>query len=124
MPTTFRAPEPLPPAQAESFADLKWFEVFKDEKLQELVRTALAHNYDYVRPGCHFIIFGAALDHKTGPGRQIRYRIEALGMPRSQKKPCFAKVRPKPYSTQHLDQYLLLARMRASGHDKVPVCGW
>ncbi len=45
-PTAFRAPEPLPPAQAESFADLKWFEVFKDEKLQELVRTALAHNYD------------------------------------------------------------------------------
>src|SRR5262249_32889089 len=29
-----------------SLADLKWFEVFKDEKLQELVRTALAQNYD------------------------------------------------------------------------------
>jgi multidrug efflux system outer membrane protein len=27
-------------------ADLKWFEVFKDEKLQELERTALAQNYD------------------------------------------------------------------------------
>ena len=41
-PETFRAPEPLPPAQAASFADLKWFEVFKDEKLQDLVRTGLA----------------------------------------------------------------------------------
>jgi multidrug efflux system outer membrane protein len=46
VPTNFRAPEPLPPAQAESIADLKWFEVFKDEKLQELIRTALERNYD------------------------------------------------------------------------------
>ena len=37
---------PLPPAQAASIADLKWFEVFKDEKLQELIRTALEQNYD------------------------------------------------------------------------------
>jgi len=29
-----------------SLADLKWFEVFKDAKLQELERTALAQNYD------------------------------------------------------------------------------
>jgi len=46
VPGTFRAPEPLPPAQAESIADLKWFEVFKDDTLQELIRTALQHNYD------------------------------------------------------------------------------
>ena len=45
-PRAFRAPEPLPPAQAASLADLKWFEVFKDEKLQELIRTALERNYD------------------------------------------------------------------------------
>ena len=46
VPTTFRAPAPLPPAQAASFADLKWFEVFKDDKLQELIRKALVANYD------------------------------------------------------------------------------
>src|SRR5580658_4440714 len=46
VPSNFRAPDPLPPAQAASFADLKWFEVFKDDKLQELVRQALAANYD------------------------------------------------------------------------------
>jgi NodT family efflux transporter outer membrane factor (OMF) lipoprotein len=46
VPETFRAPEPLPPAEASSVADLKWFEVFKDEKLQELIRTALQKNYD------------------------------------------------------------------------------
>jgi multidrug efflux system outer membrane protein len=46
VPTNFRAPEPLPPAEAESIADLKWFEVFRDEKLQDLVRTALQRNYD------------------------------------------------------------------------------
>jgi outer membrane protein, multidrug efflux system len=36
----------LPPAQAESFADLKWFEVFQDPQLQKLIRAALEHNYD------------------------------------------------------------------------------
>src|ERR1700730_14660719 len=46
IPANFRAPEPLPPATAESLADLKWFEVFKDDKLQDLIRTALAQNYD------------------------------------------------------------------------------
>jgi outer membrane protein, multidrug efflux system len=29
-----------------SLADLKWFEVFKDEQLQELIRTSLTNNYD------------------------------------------------------------------------------
>jgi outer membrane protein, multidrug efflux system len=46
VPTNFRAPEPLPAPQAESLADLKWFEIFKDEQLQELTRTALTQNYD------------------------------------------------------------------------------
>ena len=45
-PAAFRAPEPLPPQQAASIADLKWFEVFNDRKLQDLVRTALQRNYD------------------------------------------------------------------------------
>jgi multidrug efflux system outer membrane protein len=45
-PVAFRAPEPLPADQAASLADLKWFEVFKDPALQELVRTGLAQNYD------------------------------------------------------------------------------
>jgi len=30
----------------QSLADVKWFELFKDEKLQELIREALANNYD------------------------------------------------------------------------------
>jgi outer membrane protein, multidrug efflux system len=46
VPQTFRAPDPLPAPQAESLADLKWWEVFKDEDLQQLVRTALQQNYD------------------------------------------------------------------------------
>lgn len=45
-PSSFRAPKPMPPEQAASIADLKWFDVFKDPKLQDLVRTALAQNYD------------------------------------------------------------------------------
>ena len=46
VPEAFRAPTPLSARQAESLADLRWFEVFKDEQLQTLIRTALAQNYD------------------------------------------------------------------------------
>ena len=46
VPPTFRAPAPLPEQQAASLADLKWFEVFHDAKLQELLRTSLVDNYD------------------------------------------------------------------------------
>jgi outer membrane protein, multidrug efflux system len=35
-----------PPADVTSLADLKWFDVFKDEQLQDMVRTALVQNYD------------------------------------------------------------------------------
>jgi outer membrane protein, multidrug efflux system len=46
VPTSFRTPDPLPPTEAVSIADLNWFEVFKDEQLQQLVRRALERNYD------------------------------------------------------------------------------
>ncbi|MGH9312299.1 MAG: efflux transporter outer membrane subunit [Vicinamibacterales bacterium] len=36
----------MPSPDSGSLADLKWFEVFKDERLQEMVRTALVQNYD------------------------------------------------------------------------------
>ena len=45
-PPAFRAPTPLPSGESSSMADLKWFEVFKDERLQDLERTALIQNYD------------------------------------------------------------------------------
>jgi len=38
------APQAQPPAQ--TFGDLKWFEVFQDAKLQELIKEALQKNYD------------------------------------------------------------------------------
>ena len=34
------------PAQQASFADLPWWDVFKDETLKELIKTSLANNYD------------------------------------------------------------------------------
>jgi multidrug efflux system outer membrane protein len=46
IPASFRAPSPLPESEAASLADLKWFEVFKDPVLQDLIRTSLAQNYD------------------------------------------------------------------------------
>ena len=50
----YRRPSAITPAvfrgasttDAQSIGELKWFEVFKDEQLQELIRTALARNYD------------------------------------------------------------------------------
>ena len=33
-------------AQQSSFADLPWWEVFRDETLKELIKTSLANNYD------------------------------------------------------------------------------
>jgi NodT family efflux transporter outer membrane factor (OMF) lipoprotein len=46
VPPNFRAPTPLPPPEAASLANLKWFEVFHDQKLQDLIRVALVNNYD------------------------------------------------------------------------------
>ncbi|HLW89543.1 MAG TPA: efflux transporter outer membrane subunit [Terriglobales bacterium] len=52
---TYRRPKVIVPgqyrgaegaAQQASFADLAWWEVFKDERLKELIQTALANNYD------------------------------------------------------------------------------
>jgi len=37
---------PQAQAQAASFADLPWWQVFQDTQLQELIRTALQQNYD------------------------------------------------------------------------------
>jgi multidrug efflux system outer membrane protein len=47
-PTNFRdlQENPQVQAQAASFADLPWWQVFQDPKLQELIRTALKQNYD------------------------------------------------------------------------------
>lgn len=45
-PTAFRAPAQTTTQDPASLADLKWWEIFKDEKLQELERTALVQNYD------------------------------------------------------------------------------
>jgi len=50
VPTGFRTPQTtetaLPESVAASLADLKWFEVFRDPPLQDLIKVALARNYD------------------------------------------------------------------------------
>jgi len=46
VPNSFRAPGGVPGSDPASLGDLKWFEVFKDERLQELEREALTQNYD------------------------------------------------------------------------------
>ena len=44
-PPVFRGDTATQPDR-QSLADLKWFELFKDEKLQDLIQDALANNYD------------------------------------------------------------------------------
>src|ERR1700689_5268423 len=46
VPQNFRAPEPLPESQGATLADLKWFEVYRDQQLDELIKVALTQNYD------------------------------------------------------------------------------
>src|SRR5437867_3804285 len=45
-PNTFRGADAVAPTDQTSIGDLKWFEVFKDEELQKLVRTAMVQNHD------------------------------------------------------------------------------
>jgi multidrug efflux system outer membrane protein len=47
-PTAYRdlSENPQVPAQAASYADLPWWQVFRDPQLQELIRIALKQNYD------------------------------------------------------------------------------
>ena len=40
------AEPPVPGREAASLADMQWFALFQDERLQALVRTALENNYD------------------------------------------------------------------------------
>ena len=48
VPDAYRGEGPPIPTQPAdvSFGDLKWYEVFKDPVLQDLIRTALQENYD------------------------------------------------------------------------------
>src|SRR4030095_11284474 len=48
-PGVFRGADATTQSVAQSFGDLKWFEVFKDERLQELIRIAVIQNYDVGR---------------------------------------------------------------------------
>ncbi len=46
IPASYRGPDSAPTSSALSIGDQKWWEVFKDPQLQELIRTALKQNYD------------------------------------------------------------------------------
>ena len=48
VPTAYRgvAPEEASSASTQSLGEEKWWEVFQDEQLQKLIRTALQQNYD------------------------------------------------------------------------------
>lgn len=46
VPNEFRGAEISVATDQTSIGDLKWFEIFKDDELQKMVRTAMVQNYD------------------------------------------------------------------------------
>ena len=46
IPPAYRATPAAPPAGSLNIGDLSWWQIFQDEQLQALIRTALAENYD------------------------------------------------------------------------------
>jgi outer membrane protein, multidrug efflux system len=62
-PTVYRGltPEEAANANSKSFAEEKWWNVFQDEQLKELMKTALQQNYDLGRAGARILQAQAAL---------------------------------------------------------------
>jgi outer membrane protein, multidrug efflux system len=62
-PTVYRGltPEEAANGAAKSFAEEKWWDVFQDEQLKELIKTALQQNYDLRRAGARILQARAAL---------------------------------------------------------------
>jgi multidrug efflux system outer membrane protein len=46
VPAEYRGLPPSPQPAGEAFGDMKWWAVFQDQALQNLIRTALQNNYD------------------------------------------------------------------------------
>jgi outer membrane protein, multidrug efflux system len=57
VPSTYRGltPEEAANAETASLGDQKWWEVFQDEQLQALIRTALQQNYDVRIAAAHIL---------------------------------------------------------------------
>jgi len=62
-PTVYRGltPEEAAKGDTKSFAEQKWWDVFQDEQLKELIKTALQQNYDLRRAGARILQAQAAL---------------------------------------------------------------
>ena len=78
-PTVYRGltPEEAANANSESFAEEKWWNVFQDEQLKELMKTALQQNYDLRRAGARILQAQAALGI-NGPTSFLRFQRTPL----------------------------------------------
>src|SRR4029450_12352819 len=83
------------------FGDQKWWEVFQDDALRELIRTALEQNYDVriaaARIQAARALLGIAradrLPEVTAPASPFNERLpEALGRPAAQTSPAQVSV--------------------------------
>ena len=61
VPATYRGLAPDAPAAAASLGDEKWWDVFQDEQLRSLIRTALQQNYDVRIAGARILAAQAQL---------------------------------------------------------------
>ncbi len=100
VPTSYRGPVAGEPStQASSLAEQKWFEVFRDEQLQSLIRTALQQNYD-VRIAAQRILQAEA---QLGITRADQFPTVAAGAGLSaQRTPKSAVLPPLQQSTGQL----------------------
>ena len=65
VPTAYRGltPEEAASASTQSLGEQKWWEVFQDEQLQKLIRTALQQNYDARIAATHVLEAQAQVGH-------------------------------------------------------------
>lgn len=102
VPSTYRGltPEEAAKAGPISLANQKWWEVFQDKQLQELIRTALEQNYDVRIAAARILQAQAQLGITradqyptvTGGGSAEKERINAeppLGLPNAIKTPVY-----------------------------------
>ncbi|MGH7332607.1 MAG: hypothetical protein ACREKS_07635 [Candidatus Rokuibacteriota bacterium] len=79
VPGTFRSEDVIPYTAAGSFGDLEWWQIFEDERLVDLIHTALVENYD-VRIAVARIIDARA---QLVAARSFLWPTSALAPPRA-----------------------------------------
>ena len=84
-PDVFRGGTDIPTTDARSIGDLKWFEVFKDDQLRQLIGIALEENYD-LREAVARVSADSYSDHQHNKPAKFQQRLNTTA-PCSQSRP-------------------------------------